>query len=153
MRRILFFAGIMSFGLMGAYDLTTAKAMSIVQKTLASCQSKGYAVSVSVVSAEGRILAVLRDDTAGPHTISGSFKKAYTAASMKRPTTEILKRVEEGKMHMGLIHLDKNLIFAGGGVPIRAQDGKVIGAVGVGGAPGGDIDEACALDGLKGMRF
>ncbi len=34
-------------------------------------------------------------------------------------------------------------LLLGGGLPVRAGD-EVIGAVGVGGAPGGHIDEECA---------
>ena len=35
-----------------------------------------------------------------------------------------------------------------GAVPVRAA-GALLGAVGVSGAPGGDLDEACAKQGLK----
>ncbi|HEX9702025.1 MAG TPA: heme-binding protein [Rhodospirillales bacterium] len=35
----------------------------------------------------------------------------------------------------------------GGGVPVEAQ-GSIIGAVGVSGAPGGDMDDACARAGI-----
>ena len=48
----------------------------------------------------------------------------------------------------------RNLVFLpgflllGGGVPVRAGD-EVIGAVGVGGAPGGHLDEECANAGLQ----
>ena len=35
-----------------------------------------------------------------------------------------------------------------GGVPIQAA-GSMLGAVGVSGAPGGDIDEACALKAIE----
>ena len=42
---------------------------------------------------------------------------------------------------------DTRMVIAGGGVPIKAGN-EVIGGIGVGGAPGGDKDEACANAGL-----
>ncbi len=38
--------------------------------------------------------------------------------------------------------------MSGRSVPLRAGD-EVIGAIGVGGAPGGDRDEACAQAGIN----
>lgn len=35
-------------------------------------------------------------------------------------------------------------LLLGGGVPVRVGD-EVIGAIGIGGAPGGHLDEQCAL--------
>jgi uncharacterized protein GlcG (DUF336 family) len=46
-----------------------------------------------------------------------------------------------------LVAVDGFLVLAGG-VPIKVGN-ETIGAVGVGGAPGGDIDEACANAALK----
>ena len=42
-------------------------------------------------------------------------------------------------------------LILGGGVPIRAGD-QVIGAIGVGGAPGGHLDEQCAEAGIEKIR-
>ncbi|WP_425493283.1 heme-binding protein [Microvirga zambiensis] len=41
----------------------------------------------------------------------------------------------------------EGFLLLGGGVPVKAGD-EVIGAVGVGGAPGGHLDEECANAGL-----
>jgi uncharacterized protein GlcG (DUF336 family) len=43
---------------------------------------------------------------------------------------------------------DRGFLTLGGGVPIKVGD-EVIGAVGVGGAPGGHLDEACAVAAIK----
>lgn len=43
------------------------------------------------------------------------------------------------------------ILLLQGGVPIRAV-GSLIGAVGVSGAPGGEKDEACALEGIKAVQ-
>ena len=39
----------------------------------------------------------------------------------------------------------------GGGVPVKVGN-EVIGAVGVGGAPGGHLDEKCAMDALDKVK-
>ncbi|HMA15280.1 MAG TPA: heme-binding protein, partial [Kiloniellaceae bacterium] len=38
-------------------------------------------------------------------------------------------------------------LMLGGGVPVEAQ-GSIVGGVGVSGAPGGEIDDACARAGI-----
>ena len=43
---------------------------------------------------------------------------------------------------------DTGLLMLGGGVPIRTGT-EVVGAVGVGGAPGGHLDEQCAMAALE----
>ncbi len=43
-------------------------------------------------------------------------------------------------------------LLLAGGLPVKEGDEEVIGAIGIGGAPGGHLDEACAqaaIDGLK----
>lgn len=44
-----------------------------------------------------------------------------------------------------------DFLLLAGGVPVKVGD-QVIGAVGVGGAPGGNFDEACALAGVKSIE-
>jgi uncharacterized protein GlcG (DUF336 family) len=43
------------------------------------------------------------------------------------------------------------LVLPGGGVPLRAGN-DVIGAIGVGGAPGGHLDEQCAVAALDQVK-
>ena len=40
------------------------------------------------------------------------------------------------------------ILILGGGLPIEIQ-GEIVGAIGVGGAPGAHLDEACALAGVQ----
>ncbi len=42
-------------------------------------------------------------------------------------------------------------LLLAGGVPVKSGD-QVIGAIGIGGAPGGNLDEACAMDALKAIQ-
>src|SRR3989454_1635159 len=53
------------------------------------CKQDGYRVSVAVVDRAGVLKVLMRGDGAGPHTTNSSSKKAYTAASLRRPNSEV----------------------------------------------------------------
>ncbi len=111
------------------------------------CKQDGYRVSVAVVDRAGVLKVLMRGDGAGPHTTNSSSKKAYTAASLRRPTSEMAELVAKTPALQGLRDVDDKVLILGGGLPIEIG-GEVIGAIGVGGAPGGHLDDACAQAGL-----
>jgi uncharacterized protein GlcG (DUF336 family) len=111
------------------------------------CLKDGYRVSVSVVDMGGNLRALLRQDGAGPHTIDSSRKKAYTSASLKQPTANLAKLIVKMPEAQGLKNMNEHILLLGGGLPIKIGN-EVLGGIGVGGAPGGHLDEACAQAGL-----
>ena len=111
------------------------------------CRKDGYKVTVTVVDRAGRVKVVLRDDGTGPHTLDTSRRKAYTSLSFRTSTAEFAKRIATNPAAAGLKDVD-GVITLGGGLPILSG-AEVIGAIGVGGAPGGDKDEACAQAGIN----
>jgi len=111
------------------------------------CKQDGYRVSVAIVDRAGVLKVLMRGDGAGPHTTNSSSKKAYTAASLRRPTSEMAELVAKTPALQGLRDIDDKVLILGGGLPIEIG-GEVVGAIGVGGAPGGHLDEACAQAGL-----
>ena len=121
-------------------DISAAMAITIVQTTIETCKTNGYAVSATVVGRNGEILAQARGDNTGPHTIENSFRKAYTARTFRSPSGTLVDRLKADPS-LGLIHLT-NVIANQGALPIKIGD-EVIGAAGASGAPGGDKDEAC----------
>lgn len=143
---------LVSFGFVQALPmepvLTIDVASKIAQNTLKKCSIDGYNIAVTVLDKSGKTLVVLRDQKAGPHTLSGSFKKAFTALTTKTSTAVMAKRVSENKTLEGLIHLNKNLVFLGGGLPIKVGN-LTVGGIGVSGAPGGHLDEKCAQVGIN----
>lgn len=108
-----------------------------------ACAEKGYAVSATVVDRAGIVRAVQRADNAGPHTLVASQQKAFTSASARNATQAMM---EAAKKNPGAANLTDipGFLLLGGGVPVRVGD-EVIGAIGIGGAPGGHLDEQCAL--------
>jgi uncharacterized protein GlcG (DUF336 family) len=100
-----------------------------------------------VVDRAGVVRAVLRADRAGPHTLAASRQKAWTAASARNATGAMAQAAADNPGARNLVHIEGFLLL-GGGVPVRAGE-DVVGAVGVGGAPSGQIDEECANAGLE----
>ena len=100
-----------------------------------------------MVDRAGLLRAFLRADGAGPHTVESSEKKAYTAASMRGPTGNVAELIAKTPGLQGLQHMNDKILFLAGGLPIEIA-GEVVGGIGVGGAPGGHLDAACAQAGL-----
>jgi len=103
-------------------------------------------VTATVVDRAGGVRAMQRADNAGPHTVQASERKAYTSASAKAPTRVMLENVQKNPGAATLTDIPGFLVLAGG-LPIKAGN-EVIGAIGVGGAPGGHLDEQCAQTAL-----
>jgi uncharacterized protein GlcG (DUF336 family) len=55
----------------------------------------------------------------------------------------MMENAQKNPAAANLVHIP-GFLLVGGGVPIKAGN-DVIGAVGVGGAPGGHLDEQCAM--------
>ena len=132
-----------------AQGVRTERSMSldlanqIAAGTVAACQANGYAVTATVVDRAGVVRAVQRADNAGPHTLQASERKAYTSASARNTTQAMMEASQKNPAAANLGDIPGFLLL-GGGVPVRAGN-DVIGAVGVGGAPGGHLDEQCAV--------
>ena len=118
-----------------------------IQASLDACNKDGYRVSVSVVDRAGVLRAMARADGAGPHTVDSSRKKAYTAASLRRPTTELAELINKVPTLQALREMNDQVLMLGGGLPIEIG-GEIVGGIGVGGAPGAHLDDACAQAGL-----
>lgn len=135
----------------GAEDMLTQKniglelARDIANTAIETCREKGYQVSAVVVDRNGITRVALRDDLAPRFTLQISEEKANAV---------IMGGVDSGTLISNradivdeLNHID-GLIMMRGGVQINSG-GSLIGAVGVSGAPGGDIDEECAVSSVK----
>ncbi len=123
--------------------LATKAASAAVEK----CTKDGYKVSASVVDKAGVLRAMMRADGAGPHTPDSSRKKAYTAASTGRATSELGELIAKMPHLQELGKMNDSILVLGGGLPIQFGN-DVVGGIGVGGAPGTHLDDACAQAGL-----
>ncbi|MEO3475319.1 heme-binding protein [Roseomonas sp. CAU 1739] len=126
-------------------SLTAAQAIAL--GAVEACAARNMNVTATVVDRAGIVRASLRADRAGPHTVESSVRKAFTSVSMRSPTSTLQQATIDNPGARNLVDLP-GVLLLGGGVPVRAGD-EVIGAVGVGGAPSGQIDEECANAGLQ----
>ncbi len=122
-------------------------ALTAAQAALQSCQDSGYQVGVTVVDRSGLPQVFLRDRYAGLHVYETSRRKAWTAVSFRTSTSDLAQSTQSGQTASGIRHLTDALPL-GGGVVIYAGDGSIVGGIGISGAPGPDLDEICAQDGL-----
>lgn len=130
--------------------VSLAIANELAAAAVAECQAKGYAVTATVVDRAGQVKAVHRADGASPHTIDASRRKAYTAASMRNNTTAVMEISQKNPGAQNLGQIDGFLLL-GGGMPVRIEN-EVVGAIGVGGAPGGHLDDQCAQAALDRVK-
>lgn len=126
-------------------DITLTKALSIAQLAANDCVAKGFPVAVAVTDSAGNLKAAIRTEGAGSFTVEAAQKKAFTSASTKTKTSDLAAR-QNNPGAQNLNELPGWLLLAGG-VPVQIE-GATVGAIGVSGAPSGNIDEDCAEAGL-----
>ena len=131
-------------------SLSTELALDVARAALAECRKRGYQAAVAVVDRFGVTQVILRDRFAGAHTPATAAGKAWTAASFRTNTTELVASTQPGMPQAAVRNLP-GVVILGGGVTIEAG-GSLVGAVGVSGGPGGDADEACAKAGIEAVR-
>jgi uncharacterized protein GlcG (DUF336 family) len=131
-------------------NMSLELANQIAAASVAACQANGYAVTATVVDRAGSVRAVQRADNAGPHTLAASLEKAFTSASAKNTTLAIMEVAQKNPGAANLVNIPGFLLL-GGGVPVKVGN-EVIGAVGIGGAPAGNLDEQCAMAALDKVK-
>lgn len=137
-----------------AQDLPTAPYLPLELATkaadaaLKACAAQGHNVSVAIVARDGATKVLLKADNSGPHTATSAQGKAFTSAAMGRDTAALAEFIAAKPANNGLRDMDARMVIQAGGLPVKF--GKaLVGGIGVGGAPSGDIDANCAVAGLK----
>jgi len=122
-------------------------AMKLAEAAMTRCRAEGAQVAVAVVDRFGNLQMLLRDRFAGPHTPETARRKAWTAVSFRSDTLSLSEVAKPGAEAYGANFITEALML-GGGVPVETG-GSIVGAVGVSGAPGGEMDDACARAGIE----
>lgn len=147
-------AGLMMAGSVNAADTITVKRMSmelaadVAKAAVEECRKRGYQVSAVVVDRNGIPQVMMRDVLSNRFTIQIAEDKANAVILSGVSSSEFRKNRADIRQEMN--HVD-GIIMLEGGMPIRAG-GSLLGAVGVSGAPGGDIDEACARRAVESVQ-
>ena len=136
-------------GVVTTHALSMAIGRQIAHGAVDACRKMGFHTNITVLDASGALKAFLRDDMTGPHTISLSKDKAYTAITLAQPLRQFRRLRHGAQFHPGFAHdQHPGVVGVAGGVPIKYR-GEVIGGVGSSGAVGGDKDELCSQAGYR----
>ncbi|UCB54704.1 MAG: heme-binding protein [Thiotrichales bacterium] len=119
-------------------------AKDLAAEAVNACRKQGYQVSVVVVDRNGLVRVAMRDDLAPRFTLQISEEKANLAVMAGTSSGDFRDR--RGDIRPEMNHLD-GIIVMEGALEIIAG-GSRLGAIAVSGAPGGDIDQACAQKAL-----
>lgn len=142
----------------GAGIVTTQKlSWELAEKLAAAavriCAAHGWSVTAAVVDPSGHEQVIIKGDTVPLQSLSVSYRKAYTAyaygMTFDKDTTSALIAAKVTGPANGALNTIPQVLFVPGGALIRRADRSVLGGLGVSGAPGGDLDEQCAVAALK----
>ena len=143
-------------GVVMTHKLSAALANELVGQAVAACAQKNIAVVAVVVDLDGVRQALLRGDGAPIHSMDNAYYKAYSAASLtlsrkEESTKQVADRIAKNPPSNVPQTQLPNISYSQGGLTLMAG-GKAIGALGVSGAPGGNIDEECGKIALDKIR-
>lgn len=119
-------------------------ANDLAAEAIKACRKQGFQVSAVVVDRNSLLRVAMRDDLAPRFTLQISEEKANLAVMAGTSSADFRNRRNDIRAEMN--HLD-GIIVMEGALEIIAG-GARLGAIGVSGAPSGDIDQACAQQAL-----
>ncbi len=133
------------------YVLPLDVAMDAAKEAIRVCALKNYWVTATVLDMDGVPQVVLRGDRSTVHTAESSLRKAFTVVTLgpefgfdRSSGFFELMKTSPYAPQLATVH---NVMALPGAVAFTVK-GEMVGALGVGGAPGGDKDEVCAQAGV-----
>ena len=131
-------------------DISLAQAQAIVEAAIAASTDMGVLMDIAVVDAGANLKAFARMDGAWLGSIDIAIKKARTARFFNFPTGALGELSQPGGPLYQIEVSNGGLITFPGGLPLMAEDGTVIGAIGVSGSTVED-DHAVASAGAAAL--
>lgn len=137
-----------------AADTVTVKRMTmelaadIARAAVEDCRKRGYQVSAVVVDRSGNPQVLMRDVLASRFTVQIAEEKANAVVLSGIGSGEFRENRADIRQEMNQVD---GILMLEGGLPISAS-GAVLGAVGVSGAPGGELDAACARRAIESVQ-
>jgi uncharacterized protein GlcG (DUF336 family) len=131
-------------------DLSLDQAQLVLAAAIAAAEEQGTMMDIAVVDAGGNLKTFARMDGAWLGSIDIATTKARTARYFDLPTEELGKLSQPGGPLYGIEVSNDGLITFPGGLPLKADDGTVIGAIGVSGSTVED-DRAVAAVGAAAL--
>ena len=115
-------------------DISLEQAYKIVKAAYDKALEMELKMDIAVVDAGANLKAFVRMDGAWLGSIDIAIKKAKTARFFDMPTGEIGKLSQPGGSLFNIEHSNNGLISFPGGIPLKNENGDVIGAIGVSGS-------------------
>ena len=137
-------------GLVSAKRLSASLAAELAMDAVTACAQKNYHVGVVVLDYSGVQQVALRGDGAGIHTVDPADYKANTTLSFRIDGVDLVER-SKTRAPPGPIGRLPRLLLAQGAVLIKAGD-EIVGAIGISGARGNNMDTACARAGADKIK-
>jgi uncharacterized protein GlcG (DUF336 family) len=129
---------------------TQAQAMKAAAAAVEKAKQLNIHAAVTIVGPSGDLVYFTKMDGTQYGSVFVSQNKARTAAMFRRPTKVFEDLLAKGGPTLTFLTLP-NVIASAGGVPLMV-DGKIIGAIGVSGAPAGTIDAEAAQAGADALK-
>src|SRR4028118_2276123 len=137
--------------LINIMSITLEKAEMAIQAAKQKAAELGVKMNIAVVDAGANLTAFARMDDAWLGSLDISIRKAKTARFFDMPTGSIGQLSQPGGSLFGIEHSNGGLITFPGGVPVKNEQGKVIGAIGVSGDTV-ENDHAVATAGAEAIK-
>ncbi|GBQ50573.1 hypothetical protein AA15973_2148 [Komagataeibacter sucrofermentans DSM 15973] len=116
-------------------DMKLTDAMTMMEAALAETRRRGFGVCISIVDAGAWPVAFTRMDGVPLGLIDVATKKARTAALFHMDSADLATIARPGGEAYTLENTNGGLTSFGGGIVLRGAHGRVVGAIGVSGAP------------------
>lgn len=133
------------------YTLPLNLAVKAAKEAVRFCEASGYHITATVVDMSGQVKVQLKGDRSTIHTKDTAFRKAYTVVTLgpvfKLDTSTQVAKLMINNPNKPAFLTVPMITPLPGAVAIKANN-EIVAAIGVGGAPGGAKDEACAKAGM-----
>jgi uncharacterized protein GlcG (DUF336 family) len=130
--------------------ITQAQAMKVASAAQAKAEALNIHAAIMIVGPAGDLVYFTKMDGTQYGSVAVSRSNARTAALFRRPSAVFEEAIAKGGPSITAMTLP-NVIGSAGGVPIVVS-GKIVGAIGVSGAPKGSIDAQAAQAGADAVK-
>ncbi|MBT0526235.1 heme-binding protein [Riemerella anatipestifer] len=131
--------------------LTQEGALKLAEQANLEAQKLNKKISIAVLDSSGVTLLLLKGDDVGVHNTEASRRKAYTSASTKTSSWDLMQKAASDPTAQNLNTLPE-LLLLGGGVPIW-KSGILVGSIGISGGGSGENDHNIAKKSVENLGF
>lgn len=115
-------------------EITLKEAEKVISAAIDKSLELELKMNIAIVDNGANLKAFERMDEAWLGSIDISIKKARTARYFNMPTGELGKLSQPGGALYNIEHSNEGLITFPGGLPLKDNDGNILGAIGVSGS-------------------